>query len=70
MTKEQVQEYRVRQQAAEANELAEQRNALVQQRWLELNTLWHEAIELGLPIPEEEDVKIVRDRWAKLKGLD
>lgn len=66
-----VQAFRERWQAVEAIETQEQRNASVQLRWQQLESLWRMAKGLGLLRPEAEpdqETMTVYRRWAKLKG--
>ncbi len=65
-----VREFRERWQAVAAVEAEEQRAASVALRWQQLNAILRLAIGLGLPrVESKEEEEIVRQRWAKLKGV-
>jgi hypothetical protein len=64
-----VKQFRERWQAVEAVEVEEQRAASVNLRWKQLNALWQLALGMGLlPLPDEAE-NLVRQRWARLKGV-
>jgi hypothetical protein len=70
MSDQLMKEFRERWQAVAAIEAQEQRAASVALRWQQTNAILRLAIGLGLPLtePDEED-EVVRQRWAKLKGV-
>ena len=63
-----MKQFRNRWQAVAALEREEQREASVALRWQQLNAILRLAIGLGLPLREQFEEEIVRQRWAKLKG--
>ncbi|MCK4452507.1 MAG: hypothetical protein KAX26_18200 [Anaerolineae bacterium] len=63
-----MKQFRKRWQAVAALEREEQREASVALRWQQLNAILRLAIGLGLPLREQFEEEIVRQRWAKLKG--
>ncbi len=63
-----MKQFRKRWQAVAALEREEQREASVALRWQQLNAILRLAIGLGLPLREQFEEDIVRQRWAKLKG--
>jgi hypothetical protein len=63
-----MKQFRKRWQAVAALEREEQRDASVALRWQQLNAILRLAIGLGLPLREQFEEEIVRQRWAKLKG--
>ena len=63
-----MKQFRKRWQAVAALEREEQREASVALRWQQLNAIMRLAIGLGLPLREQFEEEIVRQRWAKLKG--
>jgi len=73
ITKQQAQEYRARWEAVAAIEQQEQRAASISQRLQQLNAIWRLAKGLGLQLENEKrekEVEIVRQRWARLKGIE
>jgi hypothetical protein len=65
-----VREFRERWQAVAAVEAEEQRTASIALRWQQLNAILRLAIGLGLPLAEsDKEEEIVRQRWARLKGV-
>jgi hypothetical protein len=64
-----MKEFRERCQAVAAIEAEERRTASMALRWQQTNAILRLAIELGLPLVEPEEEEIVRQRWAKLKGV-
>ena len=63
-----MKQFRKRWQAVAALEREEQREASVALRWQQLNAILRLAISLELPLREQFEEEIVRQRWAKLKG--
>jgi hypothetical protein len=63
-----MKQFRKRWQAVAALEREEQREASVALRWQQLNAILRLAIGLELPLREQFEEEIVRQRWAKLKG--
>ena len=63
-----MKQFRNRWQAVAALEREEQREASVALRWQQLNAILRLAIGLRLPLREQFEEEIVRQRWAKLKG--
>jgi hypothetical protein len=64
-----VREYRARWQAVAEVEEAEQRQAVVEDRWAKLNAILQMAITLGLDLrAQNEDEEVVWQRWARLKA--
>jgi len=63
-----MKQFRKRWQAVAALEREEQREASVALRWQQLNAIQRLAIGLELPLREQFEEEIVRQRWAKLKG--
>ncbi len=63
-----MKQFRKRWQAVAALEREEQREASVALRWQQLNAILRLAMGLGLPLREQFEEEIVRQRWAKLKG--
>ena len=65
-----VKEFRERWQAVAAVEAEEQRAASIALRWQQTNAIFRLAMDLGLPLAEEDsaEIKAVRRRWALLKG--
>jgi len=71
MDKRLVREFRERYEAVAAVEAEELRDATVEERWQQLNSIIGLAIGLGLTHRESADEELVWQRWAKLKaGLD
>ncbi len=70
MNNQAIKEFRERWQAVAAVELEEQRQASIDLRWQQLNSILRLAIGLGLKLPVEsdEEVEVVRQRWVKLKA--
>lgn len=69
MTRSQAEAFRGRWQAAAAAEAQECRSASLRLRWEQLNALRRMMIGLGLsPSAMVEQERIVRERWARLKG--
>lgn len=68
MSDDLMRQFRERWQAVAALEREEQREASVALRWQQLNAILRLAIGLGLPLREQFEEEIVRQRWAKLKG--
>jgi len=68
MSDDLMRQFRKRWQAVAALEREEQREASVALRWQQLNAILRLAIGLGLPLREQFEEEIVRQRWAKLKG--
>jgi hypothetical protein len=65
-----VKEFRECWQAVAAIEAGEQRTASIALRWRQTNAILRLAIGLGLPLTEpDEEEEVVRQRWAKLKGV-
>ena len=65
-----VKEFRDRWQAVAAIEAEEQRTASIALRWRQTNAILRLAIGLGLLLPEPDaEEEAVRQRWAKLKGV-
>ena len=61
--------YREGWQAVEMIEQSENKHASIAQRWLELNTIYNLAVDLGLVFEENRDQEnIVWQRWSKLKN--
>jgi hypothetical protein len=70
MDAKELKEYRARYQAVDAFEKEEQRQATVDDRWRQLNSLLNIAAALGLVVENDQDeVDIVRRRWKRLKDL-
>ncbi len=66
-----VKGFRDRWQEVEAIEIEEQRMASVALRWQQLNAIFRLAVGLGIPLPgPDEQEQSVRQRWAKLKGVE
>jgi len=63
-----MKQFRKRWQAVAALEREEQREASVALRWQQLNAILRLAIGLELPLREQFEEELVRQRWAKLKG--
>ena len=63
-----MKQFRKRWQAVAALKREEQREASVALRWQQLNAILRLATGLGLPLREQFEEEIVRQRWAKLKG--
>jgi len=63
-----MKQFRKRWQAVAALEREEQREASIALRWQQLNAILRLAIGLELPLREQFEEEIVRQRWAKLKG--
>lgn len=71
MDKKRAREFRERYEAVAAIEAEELRNASVEERWQQLNSIIRLAIGLGLTHRESADEEMVWQRWARLKaGLD
>ena len=63
-------QYRDRWLAVAEREKEEQRQTSIAQRWRQMNAILGLALALSLPLHDrEKDEAIVRERWAKLKGL-
>jgi hypothetical protein len=70
MNNQLAKEFRERWQAVAAIEAEEQRTASVALRWQQTNAILRLAMGLGLPLMEsDEEEEVVRQRWAKLKGV-
>ncbi|MCU0645796.1 MAG: hypothetical protein MUC94_16245 [bacterium] len=64
-----IREFRDRWQAVEAVEAEEQKDASMELRWLQLNSILRMAIGLGLPLTDSSaDDLIVYQRWVKLRS--
>ncbi len=63
-----LRQFHERWQTIGAVEAAERRAATVAQRWQQLNAVLRLALGLGLPLKEDEQEKMVWERWARLKG--
>ena len=62
--------FRDRWREVEAIEIEEQRTASVALRWQQLNAIFRLAVGLGVPLSGlDEQEEIVRQRWARLKGV-
>ena len=66
MVNTELRAYRERWQAVEEMELQESRDASIQVRWQQLNSLVRLAAGLGLRM--ECDEEPVRERWLRLKA--
>ena len=67
---QQVKRFRDRWREIEAIEIEEQRTASVALRWQQLDTIFRLAVGLGVPMSGlDEQEEIVRQRWARLKGV-
>ena len=62
-------QFRERWRAVETVEAQEQRAAPIALRWKQMNALWQMALGMGLQPQPDETESIVRQRWAKLKGV-
>lgn len=68
MDKRLVREFRERYEAVAAIEAQEQRTALLEVRWQQLNSIFRLARESGVTQTESVDEDMVYQRWARLKG--
>jgi hypothetical protein len=68
MDKRLAREFRERYEAVAAIEAEEQRNASVELRWQQLNSILRIAIGLGLSHRGSAEEDMVHERWARLKG--
>ena len=68
MDSRQAREFKERYEAVAAIEAEELRNASVEERWQQLNSIFRLAVGLGMTHREAADEEAVWQRWAKLKA--
>ena len=69
MDRELVRFYRDRWKAVEEIEAEEERNASIDLRLLQMNSILQLAVGLGMPVVPDETKYIVCERWARLKEI-